>query len=55
MNEIKQRAKRAKHWRGFLDQVDVKARWHWCLYVGLCETAVWARDDSNLSMFDWSK
>lgn len=55
MNEIKQRAERAQHWRQFLDQFGVKHQWDWCLYVGLCETASWTNRSNERRMFRWSK
>lgn len=55
MNEIKQKAERAKHWRNILDQCGVKHQWEWCLYVGLCETSTWTNRVEPDNIFRWSR
>ncbi|KKM05721.1 hypothetical protein LCGC14_1751300 [marine sediment metagenome] len=55
MNEIKQKAERARGWRGFLDQCNPKHQWEWCLHAGLCETADWTKRNNKHNMFRWSE
>ena len=55
MNEIKQKAERAQHWRKILDLCGVKHHWEWCLYVGLCETSTWTNRNNTHNIFRWSR